>query len=111
LVCSAQQSYAANVISFESKVEYPAGLQPKKMAAGDINGDGKSDIVVTNNGSKNVSVLFGRGDGTFEGKTDFTTATMNCPCGIDAGDINGDGRDEVAVTNFLYSGNINHPNI
>ena len=36
------------------------------MAVGDFNGDGKPDLAVANDGSNNVSVLLGNGDGTFQ---------------------------------------------
>ena len=35
------------------------------MAVADVNGDGKPDLVVANDGSNTVSVLLGNGDGTF----------------------------------------------
>ena len=36
------------------------------MAVGDLNGDGKPDLAVANDGSNSVSVLLGNGDGTFQ---------------------------------------------
>jgi hypothetical protein len=36
------------------------------VAVGDLNGDGKLDIAVVNNGSATVNILLGRGDGSFD---------------------------------------------
>src|SRR5262249_23163068 len=67
--------------------------------AGDLNGDGKADVAVTNSGSatNTVSVLLGNGDGTLQTKTDFTTGTN--PSSIAAADLNGDSHTDLAVTN------------
>ena len=45
-------------------MDYPTGTYPHGLAAADINHDGKVDLVTTNlTGS--ISVLLGKGDGTF----------------------------------------------
>ena len=46
-------------------------MYPDSVAIGDLNGDGKPDLAVANEGSSTVSVLLGNGDGTFGAKTDF----------------------------------------
>src|SRR5207244_364359 len=46
-----------------------AGSNPVFVTAGDLNGDGKLDLAVANQFSGNVSVLLGRGDGTFQAAT------------------------------------------
>ena len=38
--------------------------------AGDFNGDGRTDLAVANDGSNDVSVLLGNGDGTFQTQVD-----------------------------------------
>src|SRR5207244_13655894 len=45
-----------------------AGLTPSAVAAADLNGDGKADLVVTNNNgfSSTVSILISNGDGSFK---------------------------------------------
>jgi hypothetical protein len=39
------------------------GSMPHSVAIGDFNGDGKPDLAVANNGSNNVSILLGNGEG------------------------------------------------
>jgi hypothetical protein len=40
-------------------------LGPTGVAVADVNGDGKSDLLVNNLLSNNISIFMGRGDGTF----------------------------------------------
>jgi len=63
----------------------------------DVNGDGKQDAIVVNSSSSTFSVLLGMGDGTFGAKVDYTTGGM--PLSLAAGDLNGDGRLDLAITN------------
>ena len=41
------------------------------VAVADVNGDGKPDLVVANQGSNTVSVLLGNGNGTFQAQQTF----------------------------------------
>jgi hypothetical protein len=68
---------------------------PGQIAVGDLNGDGRMDIVYTDGST--VCQLFGRGDGTFaSGPTAFTLGAQ--PTALGLVDLNGDGRDDFVVT-------------
>ena len=91
----AAQTGSANL--FGEAPQYSTGTNPQAAVAQDLNGDGKLDVVVANSTANTVSVLLGKGDGTFGAKTDY--ATGNVPEGIAFGDFNGDGHLDLAVTN------------
>ncbi len=67
------------------------------IASGDFNKDGKIDLVVTQPGQKLVSVLLGKGDGTFASPASF--AVGNEPVSALVADVNGDGVPALVVIN------------
>jgi FG-GAP-like repeat/PASTA domain/Dockerin type I domain/Divergent InlB B-repeat domain/FG-GAP repeat len=69
------------------------------VALADFDGDGKLDIVETNPnpGNGNVSVLLGKGDGTFQSPVNYTVGTT--PEAVAVGDFNGDGKPDIVVGN------------
>jgi hypothetical protein len=69
------------------------------VALGDFNGDGNLDAVATGPYTNEVSVLLGKGDGTFQ--TPQVYSGINFPFGITTGDFNRDGKLDLAVT--LYN--------
>ena len=85
--------------SFQAKLDYPTGAWPQSVAIGDLNGDGKPDVATANfdNGDywSTVSVLLNRGSGTFRARTDYQTGTGAWQVAI--GDLNGDGKPDVAT--------------
>jgi len=88
--------------SFAAKQDFPTGPNPRSVAAGDLNGDGKFDLTVANVGSNSVSVLLntttpGAATSNFSAKKDFAVGTD--PVSVTVGDLNGDGKLDLAVAN------------
>ena len=83
--------------TFATKVDYTTGSLPEGIALGDVNGDGKADIVTANYNTNTVSVFLNNGNGTFATKVDYTTGSS--PVGIALGDVNGDGKADMVVAN------------
>lgn len=86
--------------TFKAAKNYPASINPIGIATGDFNGDGIQDISVLAgyNLSAQVTVLIGKGDGTFGGHVN--QVIHNDPYFMATGDFNGDGKPDIAVTNF-----------
>ena len=69
------------------------------VVAADLNGDGVTDLVVSNTGANCISIFLGSGDGSFTKVTPDSTVGA-APKAIAIGDFKGDGsRDDVAVVN------------
>jgi hypothetical protein len=67
----------------------------RAVAVADVNRDGIPDIIVTNYASGDVSVLLGRGDGTFQPQRRFDATPS--PFALAVGDVNGDGIPDLVV--------------
>jgi hypothetical protein len=66
------------------------------VVAGDFNGDGKPDLAVANQGSGEVSVLLGKGDGTFQAAVNYGTGVGSASV-VTVGDFNNDDKPDLAV--------------
>jgi len=75
------------------------------VVAADVDGDGRTDLYVANDGCPKFLFL-NRGDGTFEDATGTSGAAVNeageveGSMGVEAQDVDNDGRPELFVTNF-----------
>src|SRR5207245_4138349 len=88
---------------------FAAGFSPSSVVVGDFNGDGRLDLAVANAGldagldtgyGSTVSVLLGNVDGTFQPARNFDT--NNYGRSVAVGDVNGDGRLDLAVANASF---------
>jgi large repetitive protein len=70
---------------------------PFSVALGDVNGDGKLDIVTANAYPGTVSVLLGKGDGTFADYVDYGCGKS--PYRVVLGDVNRDGKPDIVTAN------------
>ena len=87
---------SASTVQFKPAQSYAVGTTPTAVAVGDFNGDGKLDVAVANNGSSNVSILLGHGDGTFQPAVNLD-AGVAAPNDIAVADFDGDGKLDVAI--------------
>jgi hypothetical protein len=84
--------------TFGPRADFDTGTQPTSLAPGDVTGDGKPDLVVTNYQAATISVLPGNGDATFGAHADF--ATVSFPSYVRLGDLNGDGKLDAVMAGF-----------
>ena len=85
--------------TFGPQSDYADGA--RSVAIGDLNGDGKPDLVIAgNHASSKLAVLLGNGDGTFAAATDYDMH----PGAVSLADVNGDGHlDAIAVISNAVS--------
>jgi hypothetical protein len=101
--------------TFEPARDFPAGVQPGpgllvqpvSIKAADFNGDGRQDLATGNRRPSDppiesgVSILLGRGDGTFEPAQEFATAEGTASLVV--ADFNNDGQPDLATANHETS--------
>jgi len=63
LLALATPALAQCPLSFNAPSSYAAGTNPRSVAVGDFNADGRPDLAVANYFSNNVSVLLNTGSG------------------------------------------------
>ena len=86
------------------------------VVAADLNGDGRIDLYVANDMCPNF-VFLNRGDGTFEDVTESSGAgydahgKTHAGMGVDAEDVDGDGRPDLFVTNYWNEPNSLYMNL
>src|SRR5262249_47685951 len=88
--------------AFLPQQTFATGSAPSSVAVGDVNGDGRPDLLVANFGSATVSVLLnttaaGATIPSFAPQQTFATGTG--PFSVAVGDVNGDGRPDLLVAN------------
>lgn len=96
--------------TFHSMVSYGIGGNvyctppPYAITSGDFNGDGNLDLA-TSNMCNSMSVLLGKGDGTFQLSGYYWGWESVAPWAITAGDFNGDEKIDIATGSYIYLGN------
>src|SRR5262249_31434800 len=84
--------------TFQDPVTYVIpGNYPTTLVVADLNGDSSPDLVTLGTGGM-VSVLFNRGNGTFQGAVSFGLSTGETPSALTVGDFYHHGILDIAVT-------------
>jgi hypothetical protein len=89
--------------SFKNPVAIPTGhagdYSTAHITAGDFDGDGHMDVAISSSSENTVSVLLGKGDGSFRSESTFGTGSS--PFSVVAGDLNGDGQLDLVTPNSM----------
>jgi hypothetical protein len=98
--------------TFQPAVSYTVGFYLSGVpfvAVGDVNGDGRPDLigtivcfVSTNCTNGSVGVLLGNGDGTFQAVVRYPSNGTSANS-VAITDVNGDGKPDLLVANFCLS--------
>lgn len=84
--------------NFSLRSVTPVGRGPNHVSLADLNGDARSDAVVTNDTDNTISVLLGNGAGTFSLLANY--AVGRDPRAVALRDLNGDAKPDVVVGNW-----------
>ncbi len=80
-----------------TRLELTPGSKPNRVAVADLNNDGLLDILISNEGSNDLSVFLNLGNRQFSnGSVRISTGGIH-PIDLAMGDLNADGRLDVAV--------------
>jgi len=98
-------AFSAFGVNFSAPKRFQAAPGARAIAVGDFDGDGSQDLAVTASSSVStpgtLSILLGRGDGTFRQGATYTMGVE--PFAISAGDFRGNGKLDLAVANYMSS--------
>ncbi|MEG4805020.1 DUF4347 domain-containing protein [Microcoleus sp. ARI1-B5] len=86
--------------SFGNPTNFGSGINPKAIAAGDFNGDGKPDLATA---GSNISILLGDGTGSFSNPVSINAGAY---LSIATADFNGDNKLDLVASNNSATNNI-----
>lgn len=82
-------------------IDLPVSKEAVAIAVGDVNGDGRADIVTTRSGGvagETMLIFLQRADGTLAPATSYKMSSVHCiPTSVAIGDVNHDGKNDIVV--------------
>lgn len=83
---------------------YPGDIAQQRICPGDFDGDGQLDVALAagHSGANTVYVFYGRPDGSFTQTPAAFTLGLSSIGTIAAGDLDGDGRDDIVASEERY---------
>jgi len=97
-LCSTLAAGAAyGQLSFAPGTHYTAGPAPRAVALGDLDHDGRPDLVVANSGSNTITVRLNQGGGSLGSGAGF--ATGSSPVHVALADLDSDGNLDAVAAN------------
>jgi FG-GAP-like repeat/PASTA domain len=82
---------------FRAERRFVTAAEPQAVAIGELNGDGKPDLVAVSHDDAAVSVLLNKGGGRFAAKVDYRTGAG--PGSVAIGDLTGDHKPDLVTSN------------
>ena len=98
-ICVFPNNSTIGALSFDTRIDLATNSNPTSFDITDLNGDGKAEIVCSNQLNVNVSVYKNTSTGTISFATKQDISAGSSPMGLKLGDIDGDGKPDMAVSN------------
>lgn len=96
---------AAPPVDLQPLVEDPCScVEIWGLAAGDLNGDGREDLVTTDRYESRLFTVISNPDGTFTARGPYLPGNEDNPIAVALGDLNADGKLDAVTADYLGDG-------